>query len=366
VTRFAIRGLRFGSRAIAKVGSLFAVLLTASPAFAHPAPFSYLDVHLAGRSIEGTLVLHDFDVAHELGVQTPDALLDQGTLLQYGPRITRFVLERLVLVADGTIVPLAITGMRPLPDRSAIELSWRTSVASPPGHVIAKAVMFPYDPNHQTFVNVYEDGRLVRQYILSDRTPTVDYYTGTRQGAWAVFKAFTASGIHHIAIGPDHILFIIGLLLLGGTVLRLLGIVTAFTIGHSITLSLAALGIVTPPARLVEPAIALSIVYVGADNLLATGGRDVRPWIAAFFGLVHGFGFASVLREVGLPPRALGISLFSFNLGVEIGQAIIVVIVASLLATIRARSPRFARQLATAGSIVVIAAGAYWFIQRVA
>ena len=147
--------------------------------------------------------------------------------------------------------------------------------------------------------------------------------------------------------------------------LRLLGIVSAFTIGHSITLSLAALGLVTPPARLVEPAIALSIVYVGADNLLAGGGRDVRPWIALFFGLVHGFGFASVLREIGLPPRALGISLFAFNVGVEIGQAIIVVIVASALTFVRARNPRLARQLAIAGSIVVIVAGAYWFVRRI-
>jgi len=358
---------RFGSPAVAfaQAGLLFALLATASPASAHPAPFSYLDVYLSGRSIEGTLVLHDYDVAHELGVATPDSLMDSAALHQYGPRITGFVSDRLVLVVDGTIVPLAVTGMRPLTDRSAVELSWRTSVNSPLGHIIVKGVLFPYDSNHQTFVNIYENGRLVRQHILNDRAPAFDYYTGTRQGAWAVFKAFTASGIHHIAIGPDHILFIIGLLLLGGTVPRLLGIVTAFTLGHSITLSLAALGIVTPSARLVEPAIALSIVYVGADNLLAAGGRDVRPWIALFFGLVHGFGFASVLREIGLPPRALGISLFSFNLGVEIGQAIIVVIVASLLGFVRGRSPRLAQRLATAGSVVVVLAGAYWFIQRV-
>jgi hypothetical protein len=107
-------------------------------------------------------------------------------------------------------------------------------------------------------------------------------------------------------------------------------------------------------------------VYVGADNLLSTAGaRDVRAWIALFFGLVHGFGFASVLREIGLPPRALGISLFSFNLGVEIGQAVIVVLVASLLAFVRSRSPLRARQLVSMGSIVVMLAGAYWFVQRI-
>ena len=347
-------------------GSMLALLFAAVPAFAHPVPFSYLDIRLQPRSLEGTLILHDFDVAHELGLRSPDALLDGGLLHQETPRIVRFVGERLRLVVDGTVVALAFTGTRPLTDRTAVELSWRAATHAAPGHVVVTAALFPYDPNHQTFVNVYEGDRLGRQYILNDRQATAEYYAGNFQGTLAVFKAFTASGIHHIAIGPDHILFIVGLLLLGGTVLRLLGIVSAFTIGHSITLSLAALGTVTPPAHVIEPAIALSIVYVGADNLLAAGGRDARPWIALFFGLVHGFGFASVLREIGLPPRALGMSLFSFNLGVEIGQAAIVLIVASTLSLLRTRNPRLARQLVTVGSVIVILAGGYWFIQRIA
>jgi hypothetical protein len=125
------------------------------------------------------------------------------------------------------------------------------------------------------------------------------------------------------------------------------------------------LNIFSPPARIVEPAIALSIVYVGADNLMVHGGRDVRGWIAFAFGLIHGFGFANVLREMDLPARALGWSLFSFNVGVEIGQLLVVVAVASALAALRARSEIIGRRLATVGSIVVIAAGAYWFIERV-
>ena len=116
-----------------------------------------------------------------------------------------------------------------------------------------------------------------------------------RQGAWAVIKRFVPSGVHHILIGPDHLLFLVGLLLLGGTIRQLTLVVTAFTIAHSITLSLAALNLVTPPPRIIEPAIALSIVYVGADNLLVRGGRDVRAWIAFAFGFIHGFGFANVL-----------------------------------------------------------------------
>ena len=341
-------------------------ILCARPAVAHPAPFSYLDVRVSPSAMDGTLVLHDFDVAHELGLATPETLIDPRALPAYVPQITALVHGRLTMIADGREVAWNITGIRALPDRSAIELAWRVPLTGPVGHLTVRAALFPYDPNHQTFVNLYEGDVLTRQDILNAQRASAEYYTGGRQGALAVFKAFTAAGVHHIAIGPDHILFIVGLLLLGGSVLRLLGIVSAFTLGHSITLSLAALNLVAPPARVVEPAIALSIVYVGADNLLTSpGARDVRPWIALFFGLVHGFGFASVLREIGLPPRALGISLFSFNLGVEIGQAIIVFTVASLLAVVRTRSPNRAHQLVVAGSILVIAAGAYWFVQRV-
>ena len=115
-------------------------------------------------------------------------------------------------------------------------------------------------------------------------------------------------------------------------------IVTAFTLGHSLTLSLAALNVITPPAAVIEPAIALSIVFVGADNLVRGTGRDLRAWVALVFGLVHGFGFANVLREFGLPAEALGWSLFSFNFGVEIGQLAIVLVVATVLALIRKRS----------------------------
>src|SRR5438046_111510 len=225
--------------------------------------------------------------------------------------------------------------------------------------------MFTYDPQHQTFVNGYDRDTLTSQMILDINHTQTEYFAGTRQGVLAVIRKFIPAGIHHILIGPDHLLFLIGLLLLGGSIRRLAMIVTSFTIAHSVTLSLAALNIITPPARIIEPAIALSIVYVGADNLLAQGGRDVRAWIAFAFGFIHGFGFANVLREMDLPGRALGWSLFSFNFGVEIGQLLVVVAVASAFAALRSRSEWARRQLVYAGSIVVIIAGAFWFFQRV-
>src|SRR6185503_8608311 len=99
---------------------------------------------------------------------------------------------------------------------------------------------------------------------------------------------------------------------------QLFVLISAFTAAHCVTLSLAALNVLVPPARLVEPAIALTIVYLGVDNLLVRDGRDMRAWIALAFGLIHGFGFATVLRDMDLPRRALGWSLLSFNAGVEI------------------------------------------------
>ena len=218
---------------------------------------------------------------------------------------------------------------------------------------------------HQTFVNIYERDAVVLQAILGHDRHQVEFFPGTTQGTLAVIRRFAAAGVHHILIGPDHLLFLIGLMLLGGSLRQLVLVVSAFTVAHSITLSLAVFRILAPPAWLIEPAIALSIVYVGADNLTVRGGRDMRAWIAFAFGLIHGFGFASVLREMELPPRALGWSLLSFNLGVEAGQLLVVVPVASALALIRARSERVGRQLAVAGSVVVIAAGAFWFVQRV-
>ena len=130
--------------------------------------------------------------------------------------------------------------------------------------------------------------------------------------------------------------------------------------------SLAALDIFTPPARIIEPAIALSIVYVGADNLLVSaGGRDTRAWIAFAFGLIHGFGFANVLREMDLPSRALGWTLFAFNVGVEIGQVVFVVLIASVFVWVRSRSEAAGRRLVFAGSVIVMLAGVFWFVERV-
>jgi len=336
----------------------------ASIAAAHPVPFSYVDLRVGREAIDGTLVAHIFDVGHDLNVDPADRLLDASFLAQRANAIVALLSPRLVVSADGKPLAASWSGVEPVADRQSIRLQFRCALSAPAGTVTISTAMFPYDPIHQTFLNIYE-GDALTQAILDRGRPQFEYFAGTRQGAMAVVKRFLPSGVHHILIGPDHLLFLIGLLLLGGSFRQLTLVVTAFTVAHSITLSLAALNILTPPARLIEPAIALSIVYVGADNLLIKDGRDVRAWIAFAFGFIHGFGFANVLREMDLPARALGWSLFSFNVGVEIGQLAVVVVVASALAALRARNAAVGRQLATVGSVVVIAAGAFWFVQRV-
>jgi hypothetical protein len=369
ITRTLARGLLAATALLATVPS---------PADAHPAPFSYLDLRLTDAGIDGALVVHDYDVAHQFGIDPPDRLQDMRVAEQVREGLQRLIDSRLSLSTNGEPASLAWTALEALPERQSLRLTFRVA-----GGEVARlrvtAVLFPYDPVHQTFINVYERGELRHQAILTQDRASMDYYAGTWQGRASVLAVFIPAGIEHILIGPDHVLFLVGLLLLGGSLWRLTTIVTAFTLGHSVTLSLAALDVVSPPATLVEPVIALSIVFVGADNLLvqrdtqAAGGiqmagtrpRDIRAWVAAVFGLVHGFGFASVLKDFGLPLTALGWSLLSFNVGVEIGQLAIVVGVAAALAAVRRRNAILARRVVIAGSVIVMAAGAYWFVERV-
>lgn len=355
-------------------------LLLAGSADAHPTPFSYLTLELDGASARGSLVMHEYDVAHELGIADPDTLLQPDEARRQQLPLRLMVDGRMRLAFDGRPLQAAWQPIEVQPAQQSVGM--RFALAAPaPAVVELDMLLFPYDDQHQTFVSVYEGGALRLQAVLDAAHPTMRYYSGSLQGRWAVVRTFVQSGVHHILIGPDHILFLMGLLLLGGSMWRLASIVTAFTAGHSITLSLAALQLVRLPSSVIEPAIALSIVVVGTDNLLVqrqrvpsaalpaaapgTGARDLRPWFAGAFGLIHGFGFAAVLTELGLPRDALGWSLAAFNIGVEIGQLLIVLPTATLLWWLWRISPRSAERSVLAGSVVVVAAGVYWFVQRI-
>ena len=347
------------------VGS-FAILGVVPAVSAHPAPFSFVDLRIQATSLDIEVVIHAFDVAYELGIDDPARALDPALLGPGTDRLTALLRDRLQISADGRrLVFDTWSTAEVVPERQSVRLRARADLRSPPGVIDVSAVLFPYDEAHQTFLNFYDHEELTSQAILGGDQTRNEYFVGSRQGTLAVIRKFVPEGVRHILIGPDHLLFLVGLLLLGGPVRKLLLVITGFTIAHSITLALAVLNVVTPPGRVVEPIIALSIVYVGADNLLVKGGRDMRVWIAVVFGLIHGFGFASVLREMGLPSGALGWSLFSFNLGVEIGQITVAVVVATALMALRARSDLAGRRLAFAGSVIVMAAGTFWFVQRV-
>jgi len=179
------------------------------------------------------------------------------------------------------------------------------------------------------------------------------------------FKGFLKLGVRHILTGYDHILFLLGLLMVTKQFVPALRIITCFTLAHSITLALATFSAVPAPPRLVEPLIAASIVYVGIENL-ARGGEPKGRWLLTFtFGLIHGCGFASALRGLGIGGRTHGIAvpLVSFNLGVELGQLMIAALVLPVIWKLRTR-PVFVRRFVPVGSGLVVLLGGFWLLQR--
>ncbi len=351
-------------RSFCYCGALTLVSLVLNqPAQAHDLPLSYVDLHVSDHGIDATIETSAKNFARELPDTNEETLLANAAAQQ--EQLLATVRARFVVAADGETVPVELREVEPLLARRDLRLRLRFPWKQTPDKLTVRCDLFSADPRHKTFLNIYEGDTLRRQGIFEKDATEIDYTLSSRQPIGEVIAQFMREGVHHIFIGPDHILFIVGLLLLGGTLGRLLRIVTAFTIAHSVTLVLATLNILSPPARLIEPAIALSIIFVGADALLQ--GREKRDWRVLFafgFGFVHGFGFANVLREMHLPPTALGWSLFSFNVGVEIGQACIVLAIAPLLALLYRRSEAFAGRLVAASSLAVVFAGSFWFVER--
>lgn len=346
--------------------SIAGLITLATPASAHPAPFSYLDLRLQPGSLELSVVVHMFDAGHDLQVDPADRLLDTAFLATKSDALIAMLSPRIQLTADGTTLgPASWSPAEPLPDRQSVRLTAKYEVRGAPGTYTVNARMFPYDTAHQTFVNVYEDDELTIQAILDQAKTRLDYYSGSREGAVAVGRRFIPSGLRHIWLGPDHLIFLLGVLLLGGSPGQLARLAGGFAGGNALAFALTVLSLLHPAPRLIEPAVALSIVYVGADNLMVRGGRDMRLWIALAFGLIHGFWFANGLREMDLPARAFRWSLASFDVGVEVAQVLTIFAVGAAIAALSRRSPAAARRLVYVGSAVVIVAGIYLFVQRV-
>ena len=218
--------------------------------------------------------------------------------------------------------------------------------------------------DHHTIADIqWPGGARQVAFEKGQRVASIEISSAARDGGSSdKFTFFVGLGIEHIIGGIDHLLFLLALLALSTSLWQTVKIVTAFTVAHSITLSLAALGLVDVPSSIVEPLIAASIVWVAVENLVAPAGGARRWLIAAVFGLVHGLGFASALAELGLPREALVRALVGFNVGVELGQlAFVVVILPPLVWASRpGRLPRLPQVL----SVIVALVGAVWLVER--
>jgi hypothetical protein len=335
---------------------LFLLLLLPAAALAHQSSVSYSELSPRGREVAATLRFALADLRTQMKLDDPRA--------PPIPALTRLVLEPFILKASGALCALqpdANAGpdgedglalrARWVCPREVEELSVRAGFLElfPPGHAHLSRIDFAPDE--------------VSQRVALRDDPSFE--ARRARSASGAFWRFLWLGVEHIFTGYDHVAFLIGLLLLGGTIGELVKIVTAFTLAHSITLALAALEMVTPPARAIEPLIAASIVFVGLENLWALRRGSAQAalrhrWALSFaFGLVHGFGFAAVLRELRLPRAALAAGLVSFNLGVECGQVCIVLAALPLLSHLR-RAPRFA----PAASACVAGLGSLWLLNR--
>ena len=215
---------------------------------------------------------------------------------------------------------------------------------------------------------VLADGRSMR-HVLTEDHPS--FVVPEREGTLDVIAGYGRLGVEHILTGFDHLLFVLGLVLLVGGGRRLLGTVTAFTLGHSVTLVLAILGFVRVPQQPIEAGIAFSI-YVLAVELAPRGSPKATllqraPWLAAgLFGLLHGLGFAGALAQVGLPQGEIPLALFSFNVGIETGQLVFVGVVLATWAALRALPVRWPSPITYIPAYTMGTLSAFWFFQRVA
>jgi hydrogenase/urease accessory protein HupE len=227
------------------------------------------------------------------------------------------------------------------------------------------AIAFAHLPRgHKQFLSVRDsEGKQLAEQMLSAESQNFTLKTNSASNSTSFFR-FLTLGIEHILTGYDHLAFLLAVLLTGGSLLSNARIITSFTIAHSLTLALATFGIVTLPATIVEPLIAVSIVFVGIENLVRR--QLATRWLVTFgFGLVHGLGFASILRELGIGTMGIhgAIPLLSFNLGVELAQISIAALILPLIWKLQQR-PAFTLKHVPALSLIITLAGLYWLLIR--
>ena len=344
------------------------LLLAAGTASAHKASDAYLRLTVGPDSVAGTadVALRDLELAIGLD-RNGDGALTWGEVRGRHPAIAAYVAERLPLSRGG---PCALNVTEHLIDRHTDgAYAVLRFAADCPGEgplTLRYGLLFDRDPTHRGLLSVETQGA-VTSAVLSPEAPetTIDLARPPASG----FLSFLALGFEHISYGLDHLLFLLVILLplaFRGDgrrpAVEALKILTAFTLAHGLSLALAVLGVVDLPSRLVETAIALTIVLAAIDNL-----RPILPgrrWQVAFtFGLIHGLGFASALGPIDLPPLGLATALLGFNLGIEAGQVLVALLFLAAAYPLRNLGP-LARGLLPTGSLAALAVAGLWLVDR--
>lgn len=364
------------------LGLLFALL--AAAAGAHKPSDSYLSISVDNQGrVSGRwdIALRDLDFAIGLDADG-DGRITWGEVRARHADIAAYAAARLQAQADGAACTLGI-GAQQVDEHtdgaySVLPLAFTCPGPAPHTLTLAYTLFADIDPQHRGLLNLASGGA-TRTAILGPHAPRQSFeLAAAAVSRWQQLLDYGREGVWHIWIGFDHILFLLSLLLpavgiwaarrwrpverFGEAFWDVLRIVTAFTVAHSITLSLAALGYVALPSRLVESCIAASVVLAALNNVWPL--LHERRWMVAFgFGLIHGFGFASVLADLGLPQDALAIALLGFNLGVEVGQLAIVAAFLPLAYALR-RTLFYRRVVLLGGSLVIAALAAAWFAER--
>ena len=361
---------------------MLVLALTAGAALAHKPSDSYLALRADGVVLDGQWDIALRDLEYAIGLDADgDGAITWGELRARRAEVAAYALARLVLRADGR--PCSTEVRELLVDEhsdgayAVLRFDARCEAVARRTLEIGYSLFADLDPTHRGLVRV-QHGTVTASGVLGPERPRLELALGTASRL-RQFLDYAREGVWHIWIGIDHVLFLVSLLLPAVLVYGarawepaprfapvfwdVFRIVTAFTVAHSITLSIAALGVLVLPSRLVESVIALSVVLAALNNFwpLVLG----RRWLVAFgFGLAHGFGFASVLADLGLPRDALLVSLVGFNLGVEAGQLAIVGVF--LPAAFLARRHWGYRRLAfTGGSGAIALVAAVWLLERV-
>lgn len=343
------------------LAAALAALVPTAVARAHPSNVAFADVEITWQRVQVTLSANLFELDLVLGLdRNLDARVEEAEVEAARARIVDY-LVRAITVAAGNETLQAEVGLlrlaRSSDGRRVLEARL-TFESSRPVDALRVRIepLTELGADHTTLATIRREGRMTgfafRQGVVFSIEP----------GPLPRFTQFLRLGVVHIFTGYDHVAFLVGLLLAGGRLGRIVAIVTAFTAAHSVTLSLAAIEAVRLPGRLVEALIALSIVYVALEHLVGRG-RDRRVQASFVFGLVHGFGFATVLINLGLPATGLVASLLAFNVGVEFGQIAIVLAVVPLFRLLaRTRAQALATR-SLAGGLLVL--GLVWLVERV-